>query len=569
MKIVISALDATYNHTNLAVRYLQAYLSDKNNISKDINVVTAEFNINDRIENILDYLYLESADVYAFSCYIWNIKIIERVASDLKLLFPNCYIIFGGPEVSFENLSYYKEKPYIDFIIRGPGEKALSQIISDLILYENNNDNASVSIKRQSIIDGEPIGIEKRIFPYSKEKKIDPHKQYYYETSVGCPYNCSYCLSSATKGVKSLSLERVKEELKFFIDNKIKIVKLVDRTFNCDEKRALAIWKYLVSLYFEKPYNTMFHFEISADILTKETIEFLFTVPKGLFRFECGIQSTNLDTLQKVNRKSNLNLIMQNIKTISEFGNIELHVDLIAGLPDETILDVANSFNEVFNLNPDMIQLGFLKVLKGSALYKKTQSYGIVSSKYPPYTVLKTNNMTYTDILDLQNIARIVDKFYNSKIFKYSMDYIVNKYFFANPFTMFESLAKEYKEKGGFDRFFSRKDDILFFFLFGNELKDQVFTDLLKFDYYRYDKKGHHSFLNMNMSFHHRSMSEEIEEEFKQYIKKYPKKVNPRTELYSFSISDLINNSKITIKNSFVLYDLAPDKPKILHYIEI
>ncbi|MHB1453721.1 MAG: B12-binding domain-containing radical SAM protein [Saccharofermentanales bacterium] len=583
MKILLVALNATYCHTNLAVRYIESYFRRHFTARLDYVIEFAEFSINDPHERIIDILYEAQADFYGFSCYIWNITPILEITSDLKLIFPDKPIILGGPEISYENSGFLMENPQIDYLIQGQGMKSFTDLITRLV---------SGSMDGDRIIQGESTGLAELSFPYADVDAFLPEKQYYYETSTGCPFQCSYCLSAAGTGVDYLSFHRVREELDQFIQKGAGIVKLVDRTFNFDDRRAALIWKYLIERYIENPFDTIFHFEISADLLQTDTMELLAAAPKGIFRFECGVQTTDNDVLMNVNRRSDQKKLFQILQTLSDNGNIELHLDLIAGLPGESPDSFRKSFNDVFSILPDMLQLGFLKMLKGSRILNDKDQFKIVSSSYPPYMVISTDTLSFGDLSAIRKIGRVLDAFYNSDQFRYSARFLIRLFFPDDPYAFFGRLADAFEAAGGFERTISRKDRILLFHRFGSSLaagacaenfccdpsadvamtdsdSAAIFTDLMKFDYYRFDKKGSIPQLKMNLSERHPLMTSEESTDFMSDADGRSLCMKARIEYFSFNVDLLISENRVFPGRSFILYDLSGDKPLIIKTLNI
>jgi len=570
LKVILTALNATYGHTNLAIRYLKNYCVSDNLIENSMQIICKEFTINDFKFNTLEELVNENAKVYAFSCYIWNIRQVLEIADDIKKIIPDSVVVLGGPEVSYEVDRLLQENNYIDYIVKGQGEEAFRKIllhIFDEIRYKTEFD---FSIDKTRVLDFPYEKFQESDFPYKTEKISNTDKQYYYESSRGCPFSCSYCLSSVEKQVVFLNIDRVKKDLKFFVDSGIKQVKLVDRTFNADVKRANIIWNYLIDIFKKKPYDTNFHFEISADILTDESLEILSKAPEKIFRFEIGIQSTNENVLKNVNRKSDLVKLFSNISKILENKNIEVHLDLIAGLPGESFDIFKKSFNDVYTLNPDMIQLGFLKMIRGSKIRKQAKSNGTVFSSYPPYEILATKDISFCELMKLRRIEYLLEKYYNSKQFKYSQDYVV-KTIGQQGFEFFERFYLHFDKNVTFSRKLSRKSLISVYFEFCQSLlngKDKfIFADLLKFDYYCFDNKGGIDNIDFNYSDNHPEFQDSkknpdwFDENGRWKIKK------PRMEKYCFDPVKLIEDGIIESCKAFVLYDLSGNKPVIIDCI--
>jgi radical SAM superfamily enzyme YgiQ (UPF0313 family) len=433
LKILLTAVNSKYIHSNLAIRYIRSYC-------KYFDTEIKEYSINDNINSIISGIIYEDPDVVSFSCYIWNIEIINKICSSIKKINPKIITIFGGPEVSYDSADIMEKNKYIDFIIKGEGEETSYQLFSYLDGKENdiNKIDGIVYKDNGSIIennDRELIQeLDKIPFPYRDEDDLN-NKIVYYESSRGCPFRCSYCLSSTIKGVRFFSIERVKCDLLWFINRNIPLVKFVDRTFNCG-KYYRDILKFII----DNKKNTRFHFEISADLLDGDTIKLLNTAPKGLIQFEAGIQTTNMETLSTVDRHMDFGKLKANLDSIISKKNINVHLDLIAGLPKEDFNSFIKSFNESFTLKPDMLQLGFLKLLKGSNLRESAHKYGIEFNEYPPYEVLKTDSISYSEIDTLKNVEEIVDNFYNSGRFQASLLYLLS--YTDTPFKLFLDISK-------------------------------------------------------------------------------------------------------------------------------
>lgn len=427
MKVLFAAVNAKYVHTSLAVRYLKNYVT-RCGIDADF----AEFTINETKDAVLRKLYMSSADVYGFSCYIWNIGFVLSVVRDLKLLKPECRIILGGPEVSFDAEKLLADNSFVDVIICGEGEKAVAELIK------------SGDFSRRAVFAKSYVCLDELDFPYSDEdlkKCIKGEKLIYYETTRGCPFSCSYCLSSVTSGVRYRGIELVKEEIKKITEAGAMTIKFVDRTFNADKNRAAKIWKFCAGL----EGNTKYHFEIGADLLDEKCLNILKKVPPGKFQFEIGVQSTNTETLEAVCRKTDMEQLKKNVKTLREWGNIHLHLDLIAGLPFEDYNRFAASFNELFELKPHELHLGFLKFLKGSAIRKNSSDFGAVYSSEAPYGVLYTDSLSAAEVIKLKNIEDVFERYYNSGRFTNSIFF--SAHMFSSPFRFFERLAEFFDKK--------------------------------------------------------------------------------------------------------------------------
>ena len=427
MKVVLFGLNGSYSHTCLALRCLRTPLE-----KAEYDVVICEYNLRDMNSTVLSHLVAERAEVYSFSCYIWNIASMLDIAADLKALLPESKIVFGGPEVSFgcERFDF----DFIDYIVRGEGEDAIVTICDAIKTGEN--------IDR--ILDGgSPFVMNDEGILY-REGDFESGTMLYYESSRGCPYRCAYCLSSVTGGVRAKSVEQTLTDLRAFetLDSKIKIIKFVDRTFNFDIKRANEIWRALLSDEYTKNY----HFEVCANLLNEESFEIFAKMPKGKIQLEIGLQSTNKETLDTISRHLDAQKIISASARIKKLGNIHVHLDLIAGLPFEDFTTFQKSFNEVYSMKPEQLQLGFLKVLKGSKMWEMAAEYGIAYTEKPPYEVLFTNWITYDEILKLKQVEEMVEMYYNSNQFTYTLAMLEQE--FETPFKLYEALADYYVEKG-------------------------------------------------------------------------------------------------------------------------
>ncbi|MBO5047776.1 MAG: DUF4080 domain-containing protein [Clostridia bacterium] len=405
MKTVLFALNGSYSHTNLAVRAIGAHLADFG-----IQTVIIEKSLKDTRLSVLESLVREAADVYGFSVYIWNVNEMMQFASEVHALLPKAKIVFGGPEVSFENESFFESHPYIDHIITGEGEEAFPALCKALA----DGKEIPKIIMPMPYADFSESGI------YYDRIGERPHGLVYYESVRGCPFSCAYCLSSVTEGIRAKTLEKTLDDLlRFEQFDGIRTVKLVDRTFNFNKERAKAIWRALSSDAYTKEY----HFEVSAALLDAESFEILRNAPKGKFRLEIGVQSTNPDTVSAVDRRLDTEKTLNALKTLHEHHNLHLHADLIAGLPYEDFTRFGKSFDDIYGIC-DVLQLGFLKLLKGSKMRRDAEKYGIVYSPYPPYQVLKTNELSFSDITRLHAIDAMNDRFSNSGKFDHTFPYL-------------------------------------------------------------------------------------------------------------------------------------------------
>ena len=423
MKVTLFALNSSFTHTNLAIRYLASSLEDAGFCAH-----IKEFILKDKYRYILHELVETEADIYAFSVYIWNIKEMLSIACDLKKLMPEAFIIFGGPEVSFENEEFLTEHPYIDVLIKGEGESVIAEICKAPNKYKGKTVVGECSTKFIN------EGILYDRYPSNGDIL-------YYESSRGCPHRCSYCLSSLVNGIRAKSIEKTLADLRSFehLPSKPRIIKFIDRTFNYDLKRAKEIWRALCS----EEYTLNYHFEITADHLDNEAIEILANMPSGKIQIEAGIQSINKETLKSVNRYCDNRTALKNLTRIKSAGNIHVHADLIAGLPFEDIGSFKLSFDETIGCC-HKLQLGFLKMLKGSLIRVQAKQHGYIFETEPPYTVLANNYISYEELYRLTRIAATVDRFYSSDSFSYTMEYVLSKA--TSPFDFFTELT-EMQEK--------------------------------------------------------------------------------------------------------------------------
>ncbi|WP_337604039.1 B12-binding domain-containing radical SAM protein [Anaerotignum lactatifermentans] len=438
-KVILAALNAKYIHSNLALRYLSRF---QNNNQKH-HVETMEFTINQRLDFIAEELFRKQPDVVLFSCYIWNVEMLRQLCPILKKIMPDCVIGFGGPEVSYESETFLRENPAVDFVMRGEGELVFTKYLEHL---DAGNPATLGEIESLTYRQGDkifstpqmhPMDLALLPFPYEDDFSDVQNQIIYYESSRGCPYHCGYCLSSVENGVRFVPLDKVLPDLQKFLDKNVPQVKFIDRTFNCKKSHAMAIWKYL---HEHDNGVTNFHFEITADLIDQETIDFLKTVRKGLFQFEIGVQSTNPQTIRAINRNVDFAALSEIVQQIKDGGNIHQHLDLIAGLPYEDYDSFGRSFNDVYALHPEQLQLGFLKVLKGSMLHQKQKEFEIVYHDTAPYEMLTTHELPYADTLRLKYVEEMVETYYNSGRFLNTLAYLVPLY--ESPFAFFEALSQ-------------------------------------------------------------------------------------------------------------------------------
>ena len=475
-KVLLAAVNAKYIHTSLSVRTLYRYANSS-------NVEFAEYTINEHTFDVLKDIYEKHCNTVMFSCYIWNIEFVLEVAANLKKVSPKTQIILGGPEVTFDCEYYLEKYPFIDAIMYGEGEETLKEWL------ESGDDINGMALRKNGEIIKNPpreaiSDITQIPFPYTDEDlEKNKNKLIYYESSRGCPFNCSYCISSTDHGVRFRDIEAVKSELLKFTEHKVKIVKFTDRTFNANRKRTCELMKFLI----ENAGETTFHFEVAADLINDEVIEVLKTAPKRLFQLEIGVQSTNGRVIDAIDRKTDFEKIRYAVTQIKEQCEIHMHMDLIAGLPYEDINSFKKSFDDVFSLRPDVLQLGFLKLLRGTKIREEESLFNYRYTDNPPYEILENDFMTFDDILLLKGIEDVFEKYYNSGVFKRGIEYLLKQY--ESAFEFFKKLWEFYFEKGYNSVGQSRNSlyEILCEFEGG---QSEAFRDLLKMDYLENNKNS-------------------------------------------------------------------------------
>ena len=481
MKILLAACNAKYIHSNLAVYDLQAYASDYAD-----HIVLKEYTINQQKDDIMRDIYLEHPDVVCVSCYIWNLSFVKELMADLIKILPGADFWAGGPEVSYDAEKFLIENSEFKGVMVGEGEETFKELAG---YYVEKNPQDLKNMTGICYRDGDQIihngwrqimDLSSIPFIY-KDLSEFKNRIIYYESSRGCPFSCSYCLSSIDKKLRFRDTETVKKELQFFIDNKVPQVKFVDRTFNCKHDHAMAIWKYINE---HDNGVTNFHFEISADLLREEELQEMSTMRPGLIQLEIGVQSTNPDTIKAIHRTMDFEKLKGIVDRIHSFGNIHQHLDLIAGLPYEDYDSFRHSFNDVYALKPQQLQLGFLKVLKGSHMMEMCKEYGIVYKTQEPYEVLSTKWLDYDHVLKLKTVENMVEVYYNSGQFQNTLEYLEK--FFPDAFSIYERLGSFYMEKGYGDVSHTRmrRYEILLEFLEDmpeismDQVKDQMVYDL-------------------------------------------------------------------------------------------
>ena len=479
---------AKYIHSNLAVYDLKAYTE---NIPVEVEL--AEYTINQQQEEILRDIYEHKADVVAFSCYIWNITYVKALAEELHKIAPQVQIWFGGPEASYDAKQLLRELSYVELVIVGEGEETFAQLLQKHLLDGERLENIVGICYRENtgeICDNgirEYLPMDKIPFVYHNLDRF-AHKILYYETSRGCPFRCSYCLSSIDKKVRFRSLSLVTRELQFFLDRRVPQVKFVDRTFNCKKSHSMAIWQYLLE---HDNGITNFHFEISSDLLDDDELALMKQMRPGLIQLEIGVQTTNLVVVKEIRRTMDLDKVARRVAQVNTFGNIHQHLDLIAGLPYEDIESFHRSFNDVYKMEPEQLQLGFLKVLKGSYMEEMKQKYGLLSQSKPPYEVLRTNWLSYEEVIRLKGVEEMVEVYYNSGQFRRTMKCLSQEW--GDAFDLYDRLAAFYEDEGlnGVSHNRLARYEILYRFIQKWRKQAEIFSinetsyqDLLMYDLY-------------------------------------------------------------------------------------
>lgn len=450
MKVLLAAINAKYIHSNLGIYSLKTYgekMLKEWELAEQAEISLAEYTINHQMEQILQDIYKRKPDVIGFSCYIWNISYVKMILADIKKVLPDVKIWAGGPEVSYHGEAFLKEEPAVDLVMMGEGEITFAHFLKALLegedlkqvpgLMVRNADGTFTDTGFRQVMDMSQIP-----FPYAfMDMKELEHRIIYYESSRGCPFSCAYCLSSIDKKLRFRSLDLVLPELEWFLQAKVPQVKFVDRTFNCKKSHAMAIWQYIRD---HDNGVTNFHFEIAADLLDKDELDLLSTMRPGLVQLEIGVQSTNEKTLEAIRRKTDIEEIRQITATINSWHNIHQHLDLIVGLPWEDLKRFKQSFNDVYEMEPEQLQLGFLKILKGSYMEELIPDCELLYSAAPPYEVLRTKWISYGDVLELKDIEEMTEVHYNSRQFTCTLKELEKE--FDTPYEMFSFMAGYYNK---------------------------------------------------------------------------------------------------------------------------
>ena len=565
MKIVLTAINAKYIHSNLAVYCLRAFAKPY----KD-EIEIAEYTINQQVDDILIDLYKKKPDVLCFSCYIWNLSYVEEIIREVKKIFPELPIWVGGPEVSYDAKDVLERLPEVTGVTFGEGEETFLELmeyyhgegkeLKDIkgIAYRDEEKQIQVNEWRKTI--------DLSTVPFVYQDMADfKNKIIYYESSRGCPFSCSYCLSSVDKCLRFRDIELVKQELKFFIDEEVPQVKFVDRTFNCKHSHAMEIWRFLME---HDKGITNFHFEVAADLLNEEELELISQMRPGLIQLEIGVQSTNYETIKEIKRTMKFEEVARIVKQINKGGNVHQHLDLIAGLPYEDLATFQKSFDDVYRLYPEQLQLGFLKLLKGSYMEEMKENYGLVYKSRPPYEVLYTNWLSYEDVLTLKSVEEMVEVYYNSGQFAYTLKQLEKE--FASPFELYLALGKYYENHELHLMNHSRitRYEILLGFI--KELatgKEELYKELLTFDLYlRENMKNRPAFAGeyqVEKDFLHDFYEREAEEHayltgYDSYDKRQLRKMT-HMELFHYDVLGDCSEKEI-----FVLFDYE-NRSKLTH----
>ncbi|MBQ4559587.1 MAG: B12-binding domain-containing radical SAM protein [Tyzzerella sp.] len=482
MKTILVAINAKYIHSNLAVYSLRTYAKQ---YREEISIV--EYTINQQMNDILMDLYKKKPDILCFSCYIWNLTYVESIIREIRKLMPELPIWVGGPEVSYDSEDVLERLPEVTGVMFGEGEETFLELmqhyhsggnpLKDIMGVAYRDEDKSIHVNAwRPVIDLSTV-------PFVYEDMEDfKNKIIYYESSRGCPFSCSYCLSSVDKCLRFRDINLVKKELQFFIDEEVPQVKFVDRTFNCNHKHAMAIWRYLME---HDKGITNFHFEVAADLLNEEELQLIEQMRPGLIQLEIGVQSTNEVTIKEIRRTMKFSEVARIAKRISQMKNVHQHLDLIAGLPYEDLESFKKSFNDVYRLYPEQLQLGFLKVLKGSYMEEQKENYGLVYQSKPPYEVLYTKWLSYEDVLELKKVEEMVEVYYNSGQFAYTLRQLEKE--FSSPYQMYCELGTYYEQHTLHMMSHSRvrRYEILLEFIKERHTEqEELYRELLVFDMY-------------------------------------------------------------------------------------
>jgi radical SAM superfamily enzyme YgiQ (UPF0313 family) len=555
MKILLITLDSKYIHANLAVRYLKKYCGD-------FDIVIKEFTINQRPEYILGEILAEGPDLICFSCYIWNIDYIKDISYIIKESKSEARLLYGGPEVSFEIKELMESNPFIDFVIFGEGEETFKEFLEEIqkpspllrkikgLAFRENNE--AIINESRGLIDNLDI----INYPYEPEEEFE-NKIIYYESSRGCPFSCSFCLSSIDKKLRFFSMERVKRDLKMLLNTKARQIKFVDRTFNADYRRSMEIMEYIVE---NNKNNMTIHFEITADIINDQFLSFLGKMPVNMFQFEIGVQSLNVDTLCEIDRHMDKDKLSRAIREIGKNKNIHLHLDLIAGLPYEDYESFKKSFDGIYKLNAEKIQLGFLKVLKGTKIFRDKEKHGIKHTLKAPYEVICTKYISLGELLKLKNIEELVDKYYNEKYFNKSIKYAAGTWFAESPFEFYSSFSDYWQKYDLYNKAHSRKKLYRILYDYVKDMKgiDDEFIQALKFDY----------IFNNQFEELPDYLDRESEDRFKSLKKGLAHDVDFKNKYFPSSEEKIVNNFRICQIGGNIILFIYRDRENIFNRCE-
>lgn len=557
MKVLLVAINAKYIHSNLAVHSLMEYVRAYSEEYTD-SIEIVEYTINNQMDGIIRDLYQRRGDVLMFSCYVWNAEYVKDVAREFHKVCPEVEIWFGGPEVSFDGPGIIERYSYLKGVMIGEGEQTFLELMQhycdgkvlrdiDGIMYRDG-DTVIVTPTR------ELRSLDDISFVYDDLKDYE-NKIIYYESSRGCPFNCSYCMSSIDKTVRFRSMDLVRKELQFFLDQKVPQVKFIDRTFNIRVDRTMEIVRYL-----QEHDNgiTNFHFEVAADLITEEEIELFSKLRPGLVQLEIGVQSTNPETIEEIQRKMDFKRVSHVVTELKKAENMHIHLDLIAGLPKEDIHSFIKSFNDVYRLRPHELQLGFLKVLKGAKMHEKAAEYGLVYGDKAPYEVLQTRWIDFSDIIRLKDVEEMLEVHYNSGLFPNVMNYL--EQFVGSGFDLYDQLAKFYQKKGlmGFNHTRITRYQALHTFMQEVVPSEELSfaTELLIFDLYsRENLKTRPIFACSDEVF-----KESTKSVLKEYMKNNQSK-NVHFEPFTYDIINYLSTGEIIQKKLLLLFDYDKRHP--------
>lgn len=578
MKAILAAINAKYIHSNLAVYSLRKYAE----VYADY-ITLSEYTINNYMDDILMDLYKQKPDFLAVSCYIWNIDMVKELLREIKKVLPNLIVWVGGPEVSYEVERFLKENPYVDGVMIGEGEQTFLELMEHYIGGTKSlSDILGIAYRKEGVLFFNAprrmlMDLSDIPFPYD-DLDTFANKIVYYESSRGCPFSCSYCLSSIEKGVRLRNIELVKKELQLFLDKNIPQVKFIDRTFNCNHKHAMEIWQYI---YEHDNGITNFHFEISADLLTEEELGLLNRMRVGLVQLEIGVQSTNEKTIHAINRTMNLDKLSYAVKRVQQGKNIHQHLDLIAGLPFEDYESFRHSFNDVYAMAPNQLQLGFLKVLKGSEMYVEQEVHHILYKGQAPYEVMATKWIPYDDILQLKQVEDMVEVYYNSDQFTHTLRFLMHYY--KTPFDFYQQLGTYYEKEGlqGFHHSRIARYNILLDFV--ERTKPQIIEplkELLVYDLYLREnlksrpsfakdqtkyKEKYHNFYGIIQQMNKEGLMEldgkkNVLPDYKEYQARQMARMT-HLECFSYDLATLEETGEVKAKEQHILFDYKKRNP--------